>query len=314
MSSSNYKEYDPESGLEGRKGDEASERVGLLSGSQQAVVQSMPRYTLKHVLASFAGGITVCLAVQLSLFGIRYFSFRGRTGSGGVSANGVDIYAPPWVGSTTVHNYPPPYPTNDFPDVFPTEYAFPSFMCSPSLTSSFLVLLPCDSVGYPGKTPTGAEPALIATAPTQPLQTGAAQLVAPAYASLPDHPSRPSTPSDRPFNLFRSWGNLSPWYSVPRGAFGIDEGAEPPTECDIKGVHILHRHGARYPTSWGMCHILAAVDSRRRIDSLMNVDFVANYGGPASLARRLHESAEQWNATGRLAFLNDWLVVPHLYM
>ena len=27
-----------------------------------------------------------------------------------------------------------------------------------------------------------------------------------------------------------------------------------------------------------------------------------------SLAQRLHESAEQWDATGRLAFLNDWWV------
>ena len=36
--------------------------------------------------------------------------------------------------------------------------------------------------------------------------------------------------------------------------------------------------------------------------------FVAGYGGTTSLARRLHESAEQWDATGRLAFLNGWCV------
>ena len=119
-----------------------------------------------------------------------------------------------------------------------------------------------NSVGYPGSTPTGAEPAIIMTAPSQPLHTGAAQLVAPAYTSLPpdmdtdsdsdsDTPRKPPTPNERPFNLFRAWGNLSPWYSVERGAFGIDEGAEPPAGCEVRGVHVLHRHGARYPTSWG---------------------------------------------------------------
>lgn len=139
MSSSSYKEYDPEPGLEGRKGDEASERVGLLSQHVLPVTDAnhiddgrhlmagsnapTPRYALKHLLASFAGGITACLAVQLSLFGVRCFSFRERTGNGG-AGDEVGIYAPPWVGSTTVHNYPPPSPTNNFPDIFPTEYAF----------------------------------------------------------------------------------------------------------------------------------------------------------------------------------------------
>ncbi|KAH0831037.1 phosphoglycerate mutase-like protein [Lanmaoa asiatica] len=278
MSSGHYKEYDLEPGLEGHNGHETGERVGLLSGSHVLPITGAdsiddghrfttgdgthtPKYALKHLLASFAGGIAACLAVQLSLFGTGCYSFRERLGTSGTGTDKFDVYASPWVGSTTVHNYPPPSPTNDFPEIFPTD------------------------VGYPGGTPTGAEPAIIATAPTQPLHTGAAQLVAPAYTSLPDPPSKPSTPGERPFDLFRSWGNLSPWYSVPHGAFGIDEGAAPPAECDIKGVHLLHRHGARYPTAW------------------------ASYGGPASLARRLHESAKEWDATGRLAFLNGWWVV-----
>lgn len=119
-----------------------------------------------------------------------------------------------------------------------------------------LVADTCNSVGYPGGTPTGAEPGIIATAPFQPLQTGAAQLVAPAYTSFPDPPTEPPSPipRERPFDLFRSWGNLSPWYSVPRGAFGIDEGAEPPAECKVKGLHFLHRHGARYPTGMFVFH------------------------------------------------------------
>ncbi|KAF8839264.1 phosphoglycerate mutase-like protein [Paxillus ammoniavirescens] len=223
---------------------------------------TVPRFTLPHLLASFTGGVVVCLAVQLSVFGMGCYSFGGEKGSGTASGDrgGVDVYAPPWVGSTIVHNYPPPSPTNNFPELFPTD------------------------VGYPGGTPTGAEPALIVTAPSQPLQTGAAQLVAPAYTVLPKGSSqpKPSMPRERPFDLFRSWGNLSPWYSVPRGAFGIDEGPEPPEGCEIMGVHVLHRHGARYPTAW------------------------SNFGGPATLAKRLHESAKEWEATGRLAFLNDW--------
>lgn len=123
------------------------------------------------------------------------------------------------------------------------------------------------SVGYPGATPTGAEPGLIATAPYLPLHTGAAQLVAPPKIYEHIHSTHgddvkeeeEESPehyiSDRPFDLFRSWGNLSPWYSVPRGAFGINNTAEPPAGCVVTGLHLLHRHGARYPTAWGACSL-----------------------------------------------------------
>jgi hypothetical protein len=135
MSSGNHKEYDPEPGLEGRKDHEASELVALLSGSQLIADghhridegpsgASTPPYGLKHLLASFVGGIAACLALQLSLFGPDCYSFRGRTGgSGAGTSDQVDVYAPPWVGSTIVHNYPPASPTNDFPELFPTKYA-----------------------------------------------------------------------------------------------------------------------------------------------------------------------------------------------
>lgn len=141
MSSGQYKEYDPEPGLEGHNGHDASERVGLLSSLQHVLPVTdadhtddgrrltargdahTPRYPLKYLLASFAGGIAACLAVQLSLFGTACYS-RERTATGVAGTDKVDAYAPPWVGSTTVHNYPPPSPTNDFPEIFPTEYAF----------------------------------------------------------------------------------------------------------------------------------------------------------------------------------------------
>ena len=62
--------------------------------------------------------------------------------------------APPYAGSTEVHPFPPATPTNAFPSLFPT------------------------GLGYAGYTATGAEPALVATAPAYPVHTGAPQLIA----------------------------------------------------------------------------------------------------------------------------------------
>ncbi|KAH9966467.1 phosphoglycerate mutase-like protein [Russula dissimulans] len=160
------------------------------------------------------------------------------------------VLAPPYVGSTEVHNWPPPTPTNDFPTLFPTD------------------------VGHAGATPTGAEPALILTAPSYPVHTGAAQLV------LPSTLHEGSKKKD--FDLFKKWGNLSPWYSVKRGAFGIDSDPGAPEGCKVTGLHLLHRHGARYPTSY------------------------AAYGGPTNFAHRLNEAAADWTAHGDLDFLNGW--------
>ncbi|KAJ5994695.1 hypothetical protein N7481_001672 [Penicillium waksmanii] len=43
-----------------------------------------------------------------------------------------------------------------------------------------------------------------------------------------------------------SWGNLSP-YADALG-FGISQGY--PVGCELSQVHVLHRHGQRYPTEW----------------------------------------------------------------
>ncbi|KAH7929279.1 phosphoglycerate mutase-like protein [Leucogyrophana mollusca] len=243
-----------------------SEREGLLSNdtntdttqptlpqtTSSRFLASQPRFTLAQLASSFAGGIALCLGAQLAVWGPGCYSFRPRPDT----PNSVHQFAPPYVGSTEVHNFPPASPTNAFPELFPTN------------------------VGYAGGTPTGAEPALIATAPSYPLHTGAAQLVLPT--KLHESKDSKESPKNDDFNLFRSWGNLSPWYSVGKGAFGVESGPEPPETCRITGLHLLHRHGARYPTSW------------------------ANYGGPASLASKLHKSAADWEATGKLSFLNDW--------
>jgi hypothetical protein len=165
--------------------------------------------------------------------------------------NSAHVLAPPYVGSTEVHNWPPPSPTNDFPSLFPTN------------------------VGHAGATPTGAEPALIITAPSYPVHTGAAQLVLPSAL----HAGGKST---KDFDLLKNWGNLSPWYSVKRGAFGVDSDPGAPDGCSVTGLHFLHRHGARYPTT------------------------SSSYGGPSSLARRLNKAAADWTAQGDLGFLNNW--------
>ncbi|KAJ7887620.1 phosphoglycerate mutase-like protein [Mycena olivaceomarginata] len=125
---------------------------------------------------------------------------------------------------------------------------------------------PWAGVGYAGKTPTGAEAAIVATAPS---------------SSRPPPGAPKGKLPKEPFDLFKKWGNLSPWYSVPRTAFGVDSGPETPPTCRVTGLHLLHRHGARYPTAY------------------------ASYGGPANFSSRLHAVADKWNASGELEFMNE---------
>ncbi|KAJ8699287.1 hypothetical protein PTI98_002418 [Pleurotus ostreatus] len=214
---------------------------------------SRPRFTSLHLSLAFVGGILACFLGQYAFCGTDCFSPRYSDGgsAGQVHANVVPTY----VGSTERHHFPPPSPTNAYPTLFPSD------------------------VGYPGGTPTGAEAALIITAPAYPLHTGAAHLVVPQ--SMVKGTSDPETTTKK-FSLLKSWGNLSPWYSVGRNAFGLDSGPEPPETCRITGMHLLHRHGARYPTAW------------------------TSYGGPANLATKLNSDTKSWNASGPLSFLSDW--------
>ncbi|KAI6005603.1 histidine phosphatase superfamily [Pisolithus albus] len=167
--------------------------------------------------------------------------------SGLYSTTGL-IAAP---GTPEWHDYPAPSPTNVFPSAFPSD------------------------VGYPGPTHPGAEPGVAATAPAYPLHSGSAHLVPPPHFAKGKGKSK----KDK-FDIFRHWGSLSPWYSVERGAFGVDSSPEAPETCQITGVHLLHRHGARYP---------ADVKSSR---------------GPARFAARLLSA--NVSASGPLRFLNDW--------
>ncbi|KAK4690069.1 hypothetical protein P7C73_g38, partial [Tremellales sp. Uapishka_1] len=120
------------------------------------------------------------------------------------------------------------------------------------------------NVGYAGPTPTGSEPYLLATAPALPLYSGTAPLIPPVKSQN--------------FNIIQHWGNLSPYYSV--ASHGLAEtNSLIPEGCELKEMHWLQRHGARYPTSGG--------------------------DGPAGVSSRLR-SAEGWTAKGDLQFLNDW--------
>jgi hypothetical protein len=124
-------------------------------------------------------------------------------------------FKPPKFAANNNH-FPPSKPTNAHPSLFPID------------------------VGYPGPTPTGAEPAVVATAPAYPQHTGAPGLLL---------PQKIKGKTDGSFDLFKSWGNLSPWHTIPSADFGLpDASPAAPDQCRVTGLHVLHRHGARCAT------------------------------------------------------------------
>ncbi|OSD05745.1 phosphoglycerate mutase-like protein [Trametes coccinea BRFM310] len=248
--STSYKEtVDPESQalLSSDNHDYAAREEPSSSGGRRT-------YRLRHIWLAYAAGILSAVLVELFLCSHYSIPFWPPSTSSGSAAVYAD-FASPDAGSTEVHNFPPASPTNAVPSLFPSD------------------------VGHAGPTPTGAEPALVATAPSYPLHTGAPHLLGPLALN---RNSSSSSKSDSSFDIFKHWGNLSPWFSVERGSFGVDSGPEAPETCRVTGLHLLHRHGARYPTQW------------------------ASYGGPANFSARLHNTADGWNASGQLEFMNDW--------
>ncbi|MBW0530499.1 hypothetical protein O181_070214 [Austropuccinia psidii MF-1] len=83
------------------------------------------------------------------------------------------------------------------------------------------------------------------------------------------------------FKPIKSWGNLSPFHSLHPTNFGIKFAPFVPTGCSIDQVHLLHRHGARYPTS----------DSSTTKFAKLIQSAKAN---------------QTFKAHHQLAFLNDW--------
>ncbi|KAH9898095.1 phosphoglycerate mutase-like protein [Cubamyces lactineus] len=157
-----------------------------------------------------------------------------------------------YAGATSTAVFPPPGATDTSVDSY-----FPG---------------PAD-VGHAGPTPTGDEPWLVATAPVAPVKEDVYPLIDPVEVQSPV--KKPS------FDPVRSWGNLSPWFSVGN-KWGIDADATVPSGCELTQVHLLHRHGARYPTSGS---------------------------GPSEFSAKLHAAATSKNgfsASGPLEFLNTW--------
>ncbi|KAJ7291916.1 histidine phosphatase superfamily [Mycena rebaudengoi] len=126
-----------------------------------------------------------------------------------------------------------------------------------------------NEVGYAGPTLTGDEAAAIATAPAVALVDSVFPLVIP---STSEKNSR--------FDVLQHFGSLSPFRSVD--SLGLpDASARVPEGCRITAVHLLHRHGARYPTTGG---------------------------SPSAFAAALNAAATTtgFNASGPLTFLNTW--------
>lgn len=182
-------------------------------------------------------------------------------------ARDAQASASSYAGAPATFNYPPTgtaVPTTYFPDEAQVGYAGPTpsaFECRTlSLSTYLLVLLTA-----------GDEAAAIETAPSIAKVDTVYPLVAPAAADK----------SAKQFDVTKHWGNLSPMQSVD--SFGLPHASpEIPQGCGLNQVHLLHRHGARYPTTGGT--------------------------GPAAFAAKLNAAASGagFAASGAMEFLNTW--------
>jgi hypothetical protein len=85
------------------------------------------------------------------------------------------------------------------------------------------------------------------------------------------------------FDMTRSWANLSPYEEAD--GFGVPKGM--PQGCELSQVHVLHRHGERYPTPYPL-------------DGQGMEDFAAKW---SNYTKTHHHKVL---STGPLSFLNDW--------
>lgn len=91
-------------------------------------------------------------------------------------------------------------------------------------------LFPAETViGFPGVTATGAEPLAIQTASAYPNSNEA------FFPLVGVKPADNNASAE--FSLFKTWGNLAPWYSVNSSFYGLDN-ASPlvPDQCEITQV------------------------------------------------------------------------------
>lgn len=94
------------------------------------------------------------------------------------------------------------------------------------------------------------------------------------------------------FSILQNLGNLSPWYSVEEGTGQI------PSNCQIEEVHLLHRHGARYPTTGSGSAAFAAKIMKAR-------GFKACVYLLLAFSDRTN-SSHMLCRSGALSFLNKW--------
>lgn len=52
--------------------------------------------------------------------------------------------------------------------------------------------------------------------------------------------------------------------------------------------------------------LLGVSDNSFQLISWASNSLIASYGGPANFSGRLHASANGWNGTGDLEFMNNW--------
>jgi hypothetical protein len=191
-----------------------------------------------------------------------------------------------FAGDTTAFQYPPAgaietASDTHFPgiDVVGFEGPTPSSFGSLFLSSFLQLIRPSWHSTRPNFVmpyAAGDEAFAIQTAPAIPAIENESPIVRPETY---DHKGSGSG-SGWEFDPIRSWGNLSPMFSLPPDTFGLPD-ASPviPEGCSIDAVHILHRHGARYPGS-----------------------------APPAFAAKIHAAATGagFSASGPLAFLNTW--------
>lgn len=89
------------------------------------------------------------------------------------------------------------------------------------------------------------------------------------------------------FNLFQYLGNTSPYFSSPIFADFQEENAVLPENYTVSQVHILHRHGARYPTSY-------------------STEGAPYFGAVIANVSKLTHPNSNFSASGPLSFLNTW--------
>ncbi|KAI5476531.1 hypothetical protein MNV49_007541 [Pseudohyphozyma bogoriensis] len=114
------------------------------------------------------------------------------------------------------------------------------------------------------------------------------------------------------------WGGQRPYKPTPSDYFGV-ENAGLPDGCGYEQIHILHRHGARYPTAFGE----DGTNDELFISKLLNIssmegkntfygplDFLNDYTYQLGLSLLLPTGSSQeyqsatdfWNTRGRLLF------------